>query len=243
VVDIALPIHVSGLPQDAIVRFSQLSLEISTASGDRYEAGFFSRSNPSWEISLQALLWPWDQTPSYQILTVAPAVYARIKDGPVSIHGKMVAEFHRRGTAALIPVGKRASAPGLGKCVSTVDEEPVLQRSGLNVECESPGEIPYPTYVTLLHPETGRNWRQGLGNASMAVGYPRNTWLSPLNRRNTFFQLTSEEDWVKGSYLVPRETLSGAVLQVVPEPVTGRAIIEYEWSGVTLSKFVVPATR
>ena len=101
---------------------------------------------------------------------------------------------------------------------------------------------PYPTQVTLQHPDTRREWHQGLGDASTVVPYPRSTWLSPLNRRDTFFPLRSEDrDAPRGSqWMVPQTVLSTARLELVPEPVTGRAIVEYEWTRVALSKFAIP---
>ena len=41
-------------------------------------------------------------------------------------------------------------------------------------------------------------------------------------------------------WMVPQTVLSTARLELVPEPVTGRAIVEYEWTGIALSKFAIP---
>jgi hypothetical protein len=40
--------------------------------------------------------------------------------------------------------------------------------------------------------------------------------------------------------MVPQTVLSTARPELVPEPVTGRAIVEYEWTRVALSKFAIP---
>jgi hypothetical protein len=242
VADIALPIEVSGLPQADLVRFAQLSLAIRTPGGEQYEAQLLTRSTRLEQIQVQASVWPVE-APTYQVVTLDRAVYERIKDAPVSIEGKILAEFHRRGTAARIPVEKPGDAPGLGKCTSAVTGGGVFQTAGVNVECESPDEIPNPTYVTLKAPELDPPWHTGLGGFGRGTSYPRSTWLSPLNRRNAYINLFAKEDWVKGMNGAPLEDLAGAVLEIVPAPVTGRAILEYQWIGVTLSKFVVAPVR
>jgi hypothetical protein len=40
--------------------------------------------------------------------------------------------------------------------------------------------------------------------------------------------------------MVPQDVLATAQIEIVPEPVTGYAIVEYELPGITLSKFVAP---
>jgi hypothetical protein len=240
---LALPIQISGLPQADLTESVQLSLDIRTERGERYEAISTPYSTQPVKTRLTATVWPVDQPPSYQIVMVDRAVYERVKGSPVSIDGRILAEFHQRGTATRIPVEKAEDAPGLGKCASAVGDGGFYQGNGLSATCESPDEIPNPTYVTLEAPGMELLWRRGLSTFGRAASYPRNTWLSPLNRRNAFIPVVPKEDWAKGTGAVPQEDLAGAVLEIVPEPVVGLAILEFHWKGVVLSKFVVQPKR
>jgi hypothetical protein len=239
-VQVRVPIEVAGAPGGAIVHYGQLALEIRAPGGERYQAGFFSMSKPNQKISLQASLSSWDSAPRLQVLTLDRALYDRIGNRTVTLRAKLIAEFHRRGTPTRMAVGARSVVPGVGIC-SSIQTEMRFGQEALKVDCESPSAIPYPTRVKLLDPNTGRGWPESLGSSISSVLYPRIAWLSPLNHSDAFFQLSTEEQYQRmgSQWLVPQEALATAQLEIVPEPVTGYAVVEYELPGITLSKFAV----
>jgi hypothetical protein len=242
IVRVAVPIGVAGVPGGAVARYSQLALEIRASGGEHHEASvsFFSRSGPIPKISLEASLSPWDSAPTFQVLTFDRSLYGQIGNRTVTLKGRLIAEFHRRGTPIRMAFGARSAVPGAGTCSSSV--EPQLWQEAVKVGCESPAEIAYPTLVTLVDPNTGREWRNSIGYSGSSILYPSITWLSPLNHRVTHFTLTTEEQYEHfgGQWRVPQEALATAQLEIVPEPVTGYAIVEYELPGITLSKYAVP---
>jgi hypothetical protein len=239
VVQVAVPIDVAGAPDAAIVDFSQLALEIGDSAGERYQTDLGSRFDPYRKISLGGSLQPWNATPRLQVLTLSRALYGRIGNSTVTLRGKLFAEFHRRGTPIRTAMGPRFAIPGVVTC-STIQSEMQFGMETLKVDCESPTAIPSPMLVTLLDPKTGRVWNHGVGPFSSSINSPRIAWLSPLNRRDTIFQLGEEYQSRGSQWVVPREALATAQVEVVPEPVTGYAIVEYELSGIVLSKYVVP---
>jgi hypothetical protein len=241
IVPVGVPIEVAGVSGAAIVSCTQLALEIQDRSGERYKADFLSNLDAYRKTVLEASLSPWNSTPTLQVLTLDRSLYGKIGDRTVTLRGRLLAEFHRRGTPTRMAVGARSAVPGVGTC-STVQSEMRFGQEALKVDCESPSAIPSPTRVTLLDPKTGREWRNGGGFASSYGVYPRITWLSPLNHRDTYFQLATEEQYqhMGSRWLVPQEVLATAQLEIVPEPLTGYAIVEYELPGITLSKFAVP---
>jgi len=193
---------------------------------------------------LEAYLWPPDSIPTWQILRVDRAIYDRIKNESVRLKGELVADFYRRGDPTWMPVGGRATAPGVGRCSSAIVEAQ-LGEEMLKVNCESPAEIPLFTHVRLLDTDTGKEWSQRLGGSVTWAPYPRTTWLSPVNRRDTFFHLRTEDvsDREGSRWLVPSDVLATARLAVIAEAAAGCTVGAYDISGVALSKFVVEPTR
>jgi len=111
----------------------------------------------------------------------------------------------------------------------------------LKVLCESPSEKAlFWAGVRLLQPDTGKEWKQRLGDSATVIPRPRETWLSPLKRRQTFFRLTEEEPRSPGSkWLVPRNVLTSARIAITPEHITGYSILKYEIPNLELSNFVI----
>ena len=109
----------------------------------------------------------------------------------------------------------------------------------LDVFCEAPTEIHRHGEVRLVDPASGQVWNQQLGDSMGVMSYPVRTWLSPLNRSQTFFHLVeavrtdSEMRWV-----VPRGALSGAKLGFMPRQAAGCEIFKYEIRDVKLEDFV-----
>ncbi|HUP03607.1 MAG TPA: hypothetical protein VMU19_06440 [Bryobacteraceae bacterium] len=239
--NLALPMRISGLPPADLAISAQLSFDIRTENGERYSALSLPYPTQHAKTQLAATVWPVGPAPAYEIVMLDRTVYERLKGSPVIVEGSIMTELHQRGTTTRIQAEKAGDAPGLGKCTSAMGDGAFSQQGGLSVTCESPDEIPNPTYVTLMAPGVEPSRRTGLGAYGRVTSYPRSALLSPLNRRNAFIPLVAREDWTKNTGAFPQEDLSGAVVEIVPEPVAGRAILEYRWNGVLLSKFVVPA--
>ena len=87
---------------------------------------------------------------------------------------------------SILESGNANSFAGLGWCASKVADE-LWGGRRLKVKCEPPREIAILTPVELVRPD-GRIWRNRLGDAVTYLSYPTNTWLSPLNRRQTSFK-------------------------------------------------------
>ena len=77
------------------------------------------------------------------------------------------------------------------------------------------------------------------------MSYPRITWLSPLNHKDTFFHLTDPETaGLQGSkWLVPQDVVANTQLEVSPERMEGCAVIGYDLPDVSLSRFAIEPVR
>jgi hypothetical protein len=241
---VAIPVAISGLRDSPRARVDHVALELEGRGGIRYKAQQPSASEPFRKISFEAYLWPYRQIPGWQVLRMDRGVYDRLKSGTVKIKGVAVVDFHRDGEPGWLSFRQRGPIPGVGICSSGMAEERFGQEM-LKVECESPAEIPLFTQVKLVGRHSAREWNQRLGDAMSSVPYPRVTWLSPMNRRDTFFHLTlgdaSQGDGSK--WLVPRDVAEGATLGISAELPDGCRVVHYELSGIALDKFVVPAGR
>ena len=104
------------------------------------------------------------------------------------------------------------------------------------MDCNRQDFIPGPTEA----PGSAKPWKQVLGDSMPSVPYPWQTWLSPLNRRQTFFHVIEERRTDGGSsWLVPREALANANFVFVPEQVVGCAVLGYQFEDVALRDFAV----
>lgn len=251
---LALPYEIGGLAPDELVDLSPISLEIHGANGATYGAAV-SR-NRSRLAPLFATLWDLGRTPfgpgkgdgAYLVLTVDRSLYARLRSAPVTLEGTIMARLRHRGEQVSLAVGARADVPNLGKCSSApvAATYTYAYMEMLKVSCESTGDIPYPTRVALVDQGAGRAWRQWLGDAGTFPQYPQSTWLSPLNQRDTFFHITSEETYQRGSgshYTVPREVLATAKIEIGPEFPAGDAVIKFGLLNVNLTDYELPPDR
>jgi hypothetical protein len=113
------------------------------------------------------------------------------------------------------------------------------------VLCESPNAIAFGTGVRLWQPETGREWRQLLGDAAPLTSGPREALLSPLNRLQTFFHLVSDaRDNSPGNrWLIPQEALANAKVAITPDAIVGWATAELDLRNIRLKDYVSTAVR
>jgi hypothetical protein len=114
-----------------------------------------------------------------------------------------------------------------------------MEEELLKVHCESPATLPLFTHVQLTS-DGGRTWKHHLGDASTYLPYPRNTWLSPMNRRSTFFTLVAPENAIHPGtmHLVPRNVVASAELAITPESTKGCAVFPFEIRNVDLKRYI-----
>ncbi|HEY3440607.1 MAG TPA: hypothetical protein VGK29_07645 [Paludibaculum sp.] len=237
-VTLAIPVALSGLTDQTRVYLNQLALQVDTTEGKHYSATLATSRSEYETLPLVAFLELAGPGHARQILRMERALFDQIKDSTTTIRGTVKADSHRADAAVTVPIGGRVLAPGLGVCSSAIVQLRPGE-DGLKVVCESPTDIPSGGAVTLM--AANRNsWGERLGSAMTFVGYPRNTWLSPMNRRDAFFHLTAED--VSGRagsrWLVPVSAVSGGHILVTPER-TACDMITYELKGIRLSDYLV----
>ena len=184
-----------------------------------------------------------NRTPDFLILTMEPSLYARAARAPVNVSGYFLLEERRSTGLISVPNTARIRVPDLGLCAGSSGGGNLYREDMLRIACESPDALPL-TSVTLTDTVTGRQWKSGLRTASTSVPYPSYAWLSPMQRGEAFFQLTSGDATQQGSqWLVPRQTLDHYRMEVEPQPVIGTAVVDFKLAGIDLRKFVVRHAR
>jgi hypothetical protein len=158
---ILLPIEFSRLVSNSNTRLDQISLELTSAGGERYEAQWPRSPNDVRSQRIIATLGPLFQT----LELYNAEISKRLLSAPVTIKGRILARFYQPGqSTALHPVG-RTDIPGLGYC----------QMSAPFLECDSPELTPREWLMD------GRMFLRG-GIGTSLSHYPQDPWLSPLHR-------------------------------------------------------------
>jgi hypothetical protein len=239
---IAIPLEISGIADPRRAVFDQVALQVA-GSGSTYKTEWPTGS-PRADATMFGYVWLSETGQWWQIMTLNRRAFDQLRSAPVDITATITADFFRQENGTSVPVGARRYVPSVGICSSSIREARIGDEM-LSVICESPAGIPRRTRVTLIHPSTGREWKQGLGDSMTSVPYPRNTWLSPVVRRDTFFHLTPEDvSSRQGSqWLVPRDAVANAHLVISPEPAAGCKLVHYELPNVRLSAYVVVPPR
>ncbi|MEO8131359.1 MAG: hypothetical protein ABI822_29965 [Bryobacteraceae bacterium] len=193
-----------------------------------------------------AFTFPYNQRPNWLLLRLRRSIMDNIKGGAVTIRAVFEVSLHRTGQTAWIPVGATQTVAGVGRCSSAVIESPnVYQESMLKVLCESPYPILSGTGVRLWQPETDGEWKQHLGDSAPYASGPRESFLSPLNRLQTFFHLVSDTRYnLPGNrWLVPREAVANGKLAITPDVITAWATADLELRNISLRDYVLKAAR
>jgi hypothetical protein len=238
----ALPVEVSGIPAPDSAFTEQLALEVDTPAGDRQPAAPPRVPNRNFDQRLlEAYLIPWnapaDSSRRWLTLRFTRATYDRFRIAKVGIGGKAGVTMYRPGTKTWMPVGESMNAPGAGHCSAAVVEALYTEQM-LKVLCESPSEIPIGTRVTVWHPESGKEWTQALGDSRPYLRGPGSTWLSPLQRSMTYFNLDFSDRGEKR--LIPMSALATAKISIAPIRITGYAVLRYRMEGISLDEYVAP---
>jgi hypothetical protein len=234
-----VPLRINGVGKSDWVLIEQIRLRLASADGrswevrrdlgpERYASLAF---DPAKRFALQYLL------PERSFIQAVAGDRVRV-DGRVTIH-----RLHSQNPIVLPSVFDQTDVAGLGRCSATVSVA-MFGREMLKVVCESPGKLPVAP-VTLIDPETGREWRQGLGDSANFRMIPAMDWLSPLQRRQTFLQVVDNDTKLAGDrWLVPRHVLARSTIRIEPAVKAGCANVAYSFELPDIRKWVTqPAAR
>jgi hypothetical protein len=222
----AIPLTVSGFAPGYSANYRQTGMQWQTPEGQ--------------SVSVLATLQqsPLD-IPTWQILYIDKKIFDQIKDSPIDLEGTATAAYYRSPEPAWISVDKKITIAGLGKCsTEIVGDDPNDEM--LKVGCESPNRLPV-VRLRLVDPATNRDWKQTLGGSAMVQDYPTTTWLSPVDRRVTYFPFTDEEHATENNlrYQLPREIVPSVKIAIIPELPAGNGVVHYRLPGIKLSQYQV----
>jgi hypothetical protein len=246
IVQVALPVAVSGVSDTEEVRFNALSVEMVGPDAQRYRTPSNAARRDFEKIDFDAFTFPYGQRPKWLLLRLRRSIVDNIKDGAVTIRTVFEVSLHRTGQTVWMPVGATQMVDAVGRCSSAVIESPnVYQESMLKVLCESPYPISPGTGIRLWQPETGAEWKHHLGDSAPYASGPRESWLSPLNRLQTFFHLVSDTRYNSpgNRWQVPREALANGKLAITPDIITAWATADLELRNISLGDYVLKAAR
>lgn len=232
-VSLAIPIAITGVPEGAGVYAEVLRSELLTSSGERYSETRPTRYDPMARRTYDVHIASFDSGGGHWLLmNIEPGQFAGMSAGPVILRGEASLGMYRLGTPTSMRVGVEAAIAGLGRCATSVVDDPFRQ-SLLRVECESPGRDPGGTRVRVSIPNQAGEWKRYLGSARMRGAGPEITWLSPLRRDLTFFQVGGDQRGIS------RDALDVAQIEITPQISIGYAAVHYEFRNLDLRRYVV----
>ena len=222
----AIPVVVSGFTPGYSAHFGQKGMQWETPEGPYFGA-------------LAALQeYPLD-IPTWQLLSIDKKIFDQVKDTPIDLEGTATAAYYRLPEPVWTSVDKNITIAGLGKCsTEIVGDDPNDQM--LKVGCESPNRLPV-VRLRLLDAATNREWKQTLGGSALFQDYPTTTWLSPVDRRVTYFPLIDEELVTENllRWQIPREIVQSLKIAIIPEFPAGSGVLHYQLPDIKLSQYRV----
>lgn len=239
---VALPAEVTGIQKNDVASLSQISLSLSNGCGESLAAAVQpfrpDRKLPALFADFSYVLDR--RMPAWQLISLDARASASLREGPVRIEGQVMAVIHRRGSSTWMELRQRLPVPGIGVCLSEERELPYNRRA-LAVLCESPESISLFTEIRLYQPRGGLDWKHRLSDATSFVPWPNLTWLSPVNRAQTYFQISNgPTDLPASRWLVPPQQLPGAKLEFTPVHRISTTVVSYQATGVDLNRYAVP---
>jgi hypothetical protein len=232
---VAIPLSVQA--SGPIGSSTILELEL-IASSIRMKAKNPSPNHPGEAIDLLAYMSSQpNEANQFLTLRFSNSAWERIRDRTLSVHALVGFTFTAPGKTIILQRSHESTpAAQLGRCM-IYEEGEQFQGDLLKVYCESPESIPN-AWLVLHSQPSGREWRLPLNQAFTYAAGPRETWLTPLHRAQTFFRLTGQPETSQGnSWQVPKSYLSSYQIEITPEIVTGHALAEFNSQNVNLSSF------
>jgi hypothetical protein len=238
---VAIPISVAGMRDGDSVRWELLALEIADTHGSRWKKpGLSVAMRRITDVMVWAKIATDANKATWLMLTLNRALYERIRDDRVTLTGRIAAMLSRDADAVRFPVGgSTALVPGAGRCTAVTVRD-AFGIAKVRVICESPLDIPLLTRVSLVLTDTGTEKRQHMGANMPYITYPNSTWLSPLNRRQTFVMITDARRTAEGSrWLVFQDHVADTTVEMAAEQESGCVIVNYQLRDLALRDFRV----
>jgi hypothetical protein len=245
-VSIAIPIAATGIRSGEISRFGLLSFEVKNEFGEHWSVSDMSirpgGGPPPRPDFLASMYMVEGEAVGWMSLWIRQNLYSAMSAHPVHLSGTFALNLSSWGEVHQVDVGTYgANIPGVGRCANLIVENSMTmyREDLLKTVCESPAEIPR-ARVEFVHVPTGRRVRRGLGDAGLHTGYPTHTWLSPVHRRNTFFQITDRPLENPGDrWLVMRSEVPDSKLELAPVVNAGCSIVRIDFPDIDLRKYVL----
>jgi hypothetical protein len=234
----AIPVRVTGLEPPNGVRLRLLDFEIRSGNGAVWSA----EVRPKDRRPPQALLFVRDDNMGWLQFTLDLA--EALKGVKVDVSGRLGATFYAERQSLRTPlIFASTAAPNIGRCFSMMVPNEIYGREMLKVTCESPARLPVFTRVILRHPATGAVWNHRLADAMTVYNRPVTTWLSPLNREQTFFQTTDRQRGEGSQWLVPEDAVRDSEISLVAAVQAGKAVLRFELKDLELREFAFEPRR
>jgi len=234
-----LAVAFEGIPPMSQYTPTLLELEVTAANGERFHTPSRTRYRPHDKVSLDAWYlpdYPDLQAPGWLELRLDRDVLMRLGRQRVKVAGSLAITAFRSRNESWMPVSGSTNVDGVGRCYNEIVEG-TRSSPMLKVECESPDDIsPYAT-ARLWDPATGREWRLRLGSASSFASGPRGEWLSPITRRQIYFQLAHNPTGSGSQWLVPFESIRNQKVAIAGADLTGNAVVKFAFDDVDLDSF------
>jgi hypothetical protein len=236
----AVPIQVSGLEPAKGVRLGLLDFEIRSGNGAVWRA----QLQPKERRPPQAWVLVRDNKTGWLQFTLDRALAESFKNVKVNVSGRLGATFYTERQSLRTPaVFVSTAAPHIGRCFGMMLPHELYGREMLKVTCESPARLPVFTRVILRHPATGAVWNHGLADAMTVYNRPVTTWLSPLNREQTFFYTADRPRGEGSQWLVPEDAVRDSEISLVAAVQSDKAVLRFELKGLDLGEFAFEPRR
>ena len=240
---IAIPVKMVGLPPG--YQFSVKTSSVTQVSSD---------SNLSWQIKpypryanrpdefrgtfISAVARP-DAAWLYLQSTISGL--SSMKGRTIHMRGSLDVDLWRMGEAGSFRMNERAVVPGVGVCSAVNAHGQFPIKESLKVLCESPVAIPVSTPVELRSNTTNRTHTRRLGGAMSQVPYFTSDWLSPLNRRDIYFEIVEQNPGTPGTqWLVPKEDINDATIVISRKDKETAFRVDYDLPNIKVDDYWLP---
>jgi hypothetical protein len=209
---VRVPVELTGVPQGIGAQVTGIWSELSAAESPRYRERMVTGLALSADRPYLLYIENGERADRPQqliTLQMAPSAFRALADRPVTLRGKSPCGSIGANRQPAWRSEKRGSA-GCGALHDQSGDGSARRADGQAGMRVTGAQPPTESHATLLISGWLVNWTHALGDARTATGTPTSTWLSPLYRDDTYWQLAQNPAGPGSQWLVPAELSSGA---------------------------------